>query len=103
MNLYETIYSKVKEIPSGSVASYGEVAKASGLFRGARLVGWALRQMPPNQAIPWQRVVNQKGLISIQNPSHPAEEQKNLLEQEGIGLVWDDGYYRIVNPPWHLF
>ena len=83
--LYDRIYDYVRTIPPGRVSSYGQVAKAVGMPRGARIIGWALRVLPLGQTdVPWQRVVNQKGIISIQNPKAPRTLQKLLLEEEGV-------------------
>ena len=103
MSLYETFYAAIKEVPKGEIASYSSVAKACGLPRGAQIVGWALHRMPADQAIPWHRIVNQAGRISIENSLHPADEQMRLLEGEGIVLVKENGYYTVVDPPWHIF
>ena len=102
--LYQRIYSIVPQIPLGSIASYGQVAQAAGLFRGARIVGWALGHLSPEQtAIPWQRVVNQKGRVSIINPHVTAQQQADLLEQEGNILNYKDGLLEIQYPNWHTF
>jgi len=95
MNTYQRIYQVVKHIPPGQVASYGQVAKAAGLFRGARLVGWALRALPPGTDVPWQRVINQKGLITILNPHFSQVLQKELLQKEGVPIVQEADGYRV--------
>lgn len=98
--LYHEIYQKVALIPKGHVASYSQVARACGISRGARLVGWALRALPVGTDIPWQRVVNQKGIISIVNPRVPASLQKTLLEEEGVEIIEKEGNFVLANPPW---
>jgi methylated-DNA-protein-cysteine methyltransferase-like protein len=90
-NLYIRIYEQVRLIPYGKVTSYGAIAKQAGAFRGARLVGWALKALPASSDIPWQRVVNRKGVISIVNPQIPPSAQQQVLESEGVGIEEKDG------------
>jgi methylated-DNA-protein-cysteine methyltransferase related protein len=80
----ERIYIIVRTIPHGKVASYGQIALMAGIPRAARQVGWFLRQTTPEQALPWWRIINNKGYISIKNNECSALEQKKLLEKEGI-------------------
>lgn len=75
-------------IPHGKVASYGQIALYAGLPRAAREVGWVLRGT--KETMPWWRVVNKKGKISIDGNMHADKAlQKKLLEAEGI-TVNDD-------------
>lgn len=103
MSIYEQIYAKVAEIPAGEVASYGQVAKAAGFFRGAQMVGWALRNLPKDTHIPWQRVINYKRVISIVNPKFPKTLQRTLLEEEGLPIIEEDGYWKVGGDAWHQF
>jgi methylated-DNA-protein-cysteine methyltransferase-like protein len=80
----ERIYIIVRTIPHGKVASYGQIALMAGIPRAARQVGWFLRQTTPEQLLPWWRIINNKGYISIKNNEYSALEQKELLEKEGI-------------------
>lgn len=80
---YARIYSVVRKIPKGRVMTYGAVAKAAGLPRHARQVGYALHSLPQNTGVPWQRVVNAKGEVSPR-PGH--REQRLLLEMEGVAF-----------------
>lgn len=98
--LYQEIYQAVSRIPAGQVASYGQVAQAVGRPRGARLVGWALRQLPPDTTIPWQRVVNRQGRISIVNPHFSPSRQRELLEAEGAVFVLDADSWLLHQPVW---
>lgn len=103
MNTYQKIYKVVNQIPSsGKVMSYGSVAKTVGLHCGAQVVGWALKALPPDTKIPWQRVVNKNAEISISNPHFSAQLQKDLLEKEGDVLTENDGIYTIQNPIWYV-
>ncbi len=70
-------------IPSGRVATYGQIAKKAGIGTNARLVGYALHRLPDNSDIPWHRVVNAQGRISLREG---ANLQRFLLEQEDISF-----------------
>jgi methylated-DNA-protein-cysteine methyltransferase-like protein len=80
------VYEAVKMIPYGHVVSYGQVAAAVGQPRSARLVGWLLAYLPANSEVPWHRVVNRKGELSIINPHVTAQQQAQLLIKEGIKI-----------------
>ena len=81
---YQIIWDTVRQIPKGKVATYGEVAKVSGLMGYARLAGYALHNTPSGLKIPWHRVINSQGRISFPRSSHHYLLQKKLLEKEGI-------------------
>lgn len=85
---FKQVYELVKTIPHGCVVSYGQVASALGNPRGARSVGWALHLLDGgNNEVPWWRVVNNEGRISIRgNFEATAELQKQLLINEGIEI-----------------
>jgi methylated-DNA-protein-cysteine methyltransferase-like protein len=77
---FDAVYVMVRQIPEGHVASYGQVAFFLGWPNGARTVGWALRALPTGSDVPWHRVVNAQGKISLPNP----RRQRAQLEAEGI-------------------
>ena len=79
---YEVIWNLVKKIPAGKVATYGQIADLAGLEGHARFVGYALHGLPKNSKIPWHRVINSQGRISL--PGASARRQRNLLEKEKI-------------------
>ena len=83
MRFFEKVYTLVRCIPVGRVASYGQIARLLEQPRGARTVGWALRDVPEGSDVPWHRVVNAAGCISLANP-RGAAEQRRLLELEGV-------------------
>src|SRR6266550_6117797 len=89
---YEKIYRAVRRIPRGRVSTYGDVAERAGLEGSARQVGYALHALPSGSGIPWHRVVNARGEISLRNASDSHELQRKLLEAEGIEF---DGRGRI--------
>ena len=81
---YRLIWDTVKHIPRGKVASYGEIARLSGLIGQARRIGYALRCAPPGMRLPWHRVVNSEGRISLPKQDGSYQRQKRLLGKEGI-------------------
>lgn len=76
----------VCQIPIGKVASYGQVAAMADSPRAARQVGWMLAGLTTAEShVPWWRVVNSKGHLSIRGEDILAKfKQKELLEEEGI-------------------
>ena len=84
MNFYSRVYNKVSKIPPGKVTTYGFIATLLNKPRSARQVGWALMNIRKGVNIPWWRVVNSKGFLSIKNPHVPKEAQRDLLEKESI-------------------
>ena len=84
LNFFEQVYTLVRQIPRGKVASYGQIAALISTPRAARIVGFAMRKAPND--VPWQRVISSSGRISIQNVIHPAEEQAALLRREGVDV-----------------
>lgn len=87
--LYPRIYAIVRKIPKGKVTSYGDVARRAGLANGARQVGYALHALPSGTTVPWQRVLNASGKISLPPGSDSAILQRILLEGEGVGFRLD--------------
>ena len=87
---YQKIYDVVRQIPRGKVATYGQVAQLASLGGHARMVGYALHNLPENSVIPWQRVINAKGQISFPPDSPHWHLQRALLETEGIQFDEDD-------------
>lgn len=79
---YQVIYSVVRRIPRGRVASYGQVARVAGMVNAARQVGYALHALPGGSTVPWHRVLNAQGAVSLRN--HHALTQRLLLAQEGV-------------------
>jgi methylated-DNA-protein-cysteine methyltransferase-like protein len=83
---YELIYSIVRRIPRGRVATYGQVAALAGLDGHARQVGYALHHLSEKNDVPWHRVVNARGEISPRSTGDSHELQRHLLEAEGVTL-----------------
>ena len=86
-NSYEKIYEVVKQIPKGCVATYGQVATLAGNKRWARVVGYALHVNPYPEEIPCYRVVNREGRLSEAFAFGGVNQQKLLLEADGIEVV----------------
>lgn len=93
---HERIYRVIRTIPAGRVTTYGRVARAAGLPGQARLVGYALHSLDPDSAVPWQRVVNARGSISLDTRNGAGQLQRALLEAEGV--VFDEnGHIDLAN------
>ncbi|MCK5893382.1 MAG: methylated-DNA--[protein]-cysteine S-methyltransferase [Endozoicomonadaceae bacterium] len=84
MNRHQKIWLVVSKIPFGKVATYGQIAELAGLPRQARAVGSILSQLPRSSDLPWHRVINRKGKLSISPESGKYMKQKARLEQESI-------------------
>jgi methylated-DNA-protein-cysteine methyltransferase-like protein len=87
-SFFAQVYEVVRRIPSGEVATYGQIARLLGKPRAARTVGWALHSIPEGNDVPWQRVINAKGTISLDARGPGGAIQRVLLEAEGI--VFDE-------------
>lgn len=81
---YKKIYGVVRRIPKGRVATYGQVAQLAGLPGHARQVGYALHALPESSGVPWHRVLNAKGMISLRGVLGHDDLQLGLLESEGV-------------------
>ena len=85
--LYQRVWAAVKRIPYGRVATYGQIAALVGMPRHARQAGYALAATPENKKIPWHRVINARGKISLRLKhwdSGSDDFQRILLEAEGV-------------------
>lgn len=80
----ERVYAMIRRIPPGRVTSYGDIAALVGTPRAARGVGSALNALPDEHDVPWWRVVNRSGNLTI--PPHLGLRalQRTLLEEEGV-------------------
>jgi methylated-DNA-protein-cysteine methyltransferase-like protein len=86
---YQAVWEMVRQIPKGRVATYGDIARLSSLVGQARQVGYALHALPSNSNVPWHRVINSQGKISLPKANAHYKVQKQLLEKEGV--VFEDG------------
>jgi methylated-DNA-protein-cysteine methyltransferase-like protein len=83
-NFYERVYRVVRQVPEGSVVTYGQVAVYLGAPAAARAVGYALHNLAPDSDVPWWRVINAGGGISHKGRGAQADRQYELLELEGV-------------------
>jgi methylated-DNA-protein-cysteine methyltransferase related protein len=82
------ILEVVNLIPYGKVATYGQIAKLAGLPKHARYVGFVLKQLDANSDIPWHRVINSQGKISLQKANNNGENiQHTKLLEEGVVIL----------------
>lgn len=82
------ILSVIAQIPYGKVASYGQIAKLAGLPRHARLVGFVLKNLDNASEIPWYRVINSQGKISLSKENEAGENLQQIkLMQENVPVI----------------
>lgn len=89
--VFERIYDVVRRIPSGKVATYGQIAMLAGNPRWARAVGYALHANPEPSVIPCHRVLNRFGKTAPAFAFGGADRQAELLRAEGVE-VSEDGF-----------
>jgi len=80
------VFAAVCQIPPGRVATYGQIARICGLGRMARQVCYALNALPADSDVPWHRVINAKGEISLRSVTGSESVQRLRLEQEGVSF-----------------
>lgn len=84
---YERIWQVVGLIPAGFVVTYGQVAELAGLPGKSRLVGRCLSQLPRDTRLPWHRVINASGRISLPADSPGYHRQVSRLQEEGVAVI----------------
>ncbi|UPK98237.1 hypothetical protein LCI18_009172 [Fusarium solani-melongenae] len=91
---FHAVYSAVQEIPHGRVTTYGHIAMLVGTPQRPRQVGICLKHLPSNtderfnhENVPWQRVINAKGMISPRSQPQGARTQATALEAEGVQVT----------------
>jgi methylated-DNA-protein-cysteine methyltransferase-like protein len=77
------IIELIRSIPRGRVATYGQIAAMAGMPHGARQVARLLHSSSDAYRLPWHRVINAAGGISLPDGSG-GELQRALLEREGV-------------------
>jgi methylated-DNA-protein-cysteine methyltransferase-like protein len=82
---YAPVHAAVRGIPPGRVSTYGRIAALIGRPRAARFVGYAMHRCPPG--LPWHRVINAQGRISLPADSTAGIAQRRRLEAEGIVFI----------------
>lgn len=83
----QKVLQQIRSIPEGRVATYKQIAELAGKPQGSRGVAWILHSCSTQYKLPWHRVLNSKGSISFERPSHNFREQKRKLEREGVILT----------------
>ncbi len=86
---FERVYSVIRQIPQGKVATYGDVARLCGNPRMARQVGWALHCNPQPGTNPCHRVIFADGSVCTGFAFGGKDVQKSLLEAEGVEVSED--------------
>jgi len=81
----EKVLEIIKMIPRGKVMTYGQISSYAGNPRGARQVSRILHSMSLKHKLPWHRVINSKGIISLQG--EPGFVQGQMLSAEGIEVI----------------
>lgn len=81
-NFRQRVFQVIAAIPEGRVTTYGEIASLAGSPRAARQVGGVLKRLPEGSSLPWHRVVNRRGEISLQGEDF--QRQRQALLSEGI-------------------
>ncbi|MES1933129.1 MGMT family protein [Salinisphaera shabanensis T35B1] len=84
-NAYAAVFDAVRRIPAGRVTTYGRIARLIGRPRAARQVGYAMHRCP--SGLPWHRVINAQGRISLPAASTAALAQRRRLEEEGVVFI----------------
>ncbi|NDV20141.1 DNA methyltransferase [Pseudodesulfovibrio sp. JC047] len=79
----QKVIDLIHAIPAGKVSTYGHIAAMAGNRRAARQVARILHSFSRKEALPWHRVINKQGQISLPR-SHGYEMQKKRLEAEGV-------------------
>jgi methylated-DNA-protein-cysteine methyltransferase-like protein len=82
----EAIYLALAQIPKGKVITYGNLAKLAGMPNGARLAGRLMCELPDQSNLPWHRVINAQGRLSLPVGSEGYREQLQRLQKDGIDI-----------------
>jgi methylated-DNA-protein-cysteine methyltransferase-like protein len=92
------IYAVIRRVPRGRVTTYGDIATLAGYPGHARQVGYALHALPPGSVVPWHRVINSAGRLSLP-PGGGGTEQQLRLVAEGV-LVQPGGRVNLTTYRW---
>lgn len=93
------IYTAIRRVPRGQVSTYGDIAKHAGYPGQARQVGYALHALPSGSPVPWHRIINSSGRISLP-PEEGGTEQRLRLLAEGV-MVQAGGRVKLTEYRWH--
>ena len=81
--VYQRILDVIRQVPHGQVATYGQIALIVGDCT-PRMVGYCLASLDFDSDVPWQRVINHQGKVSLRSSGHGSQFQRELLEEEGV-------------------
>jgi len=81
-SLYSRIYALVRQVPPGRVTAYSRIARQAGCT--ARTVGFAMAAPTAGQDVPWQRVINSQGRVSLYCDGDGNLIQRSMLKAEGV-------------------
>jgi methylated-DNA-protein-cysteine methyltransferase-like protein len=96
---YQLIYDVVRRVPSGKLATYGQIAKLAGCPGHARQVGYALHALPEDTDVPWHRVISAQGEISLRSDILGEDRQALCLAEEGL-FPSDQSKYDLLQYQW---
>ena len=82
-SVYARILDTVRQVPRGRVATYGQIALITGGCT-PRMVGYCLASLDFGSDVPWQRIINHKGMVSPRNSGHGSQLQREMLVDEGV-------------------
>lgn len=99
-DFFARVYNVVSKIPSGKVATYGQIALLLGEPRSARIVGWAMRTAPKELCLPCHRVVNRLGKMAPDYVFGSSDLQRAILISEGITFK-EDGCINMKKHVWN--
>ena len=97
--VFSTFYDIVRQIPSGCVATYGQIARLAGMPRCARTVGYAMAGCK-DSSVPCHRVVDRFGRTKRCFDTYAPGTQRSLLEAEGVSFR-ADGTVDLEQHLWH--
>ena len=85
MNEFEqSLYSVLAALPKGKLCTYGQLAKRCGYANYARQVGKTLSKLPEDTKLPWHRIINSQGKISLSGDGFIRQEKR--LNDEGFSI-----------------
>ncbi|KXS19777.1 DNA binding methylated-DNA--cysteine S-methyltransferase [Gonapodya prolifera JEL478] len=86
------VLAAIRQIPEGKVTTYGHVAKLVGKPKHSRHVGAILRTLTRAEEgdVPWQRVINHRGRVSLRDPRDSVRRQAEILQAEGVEIHQDE-------------
>lgn len=83
-DFYARVYAVVSQIPKGMVTSYGAIGESLGMKSSARVVGYAMGNIPDDPSLPAHRVINRAGELTPAHKFGGYERLRALLEREGV-------------------